>query len=47
MLFFGVWWFLLRRMGQSQGFMTVGQSKAKIYMEKEVKVTFADVGRCR
>ncbi len=42
-LFFGVWWFLLRRMGQSQGFMTVGQSKAKIYMEKEVKVTFADV----
>lgn len=42
-LFFGVWWFLLRRMGQSQGFMTVGQSKAKIYMEKEVKVGFADV----
>ena len=42
-LFFGVWWFLLRRMGQSQGFMTVGQSKAKIYVEKEVKVTFADV----
>lgn len=42
-LFFGVWWFLLRRMGQSQGFMTVGQSKAKIYVEKEVKATFADV----
>ncbi|WHZ15531.1 MAG: Cell division-associated, ATP-dependent zinc metalloprotease FtsH [Nitrospira sp.] len=42
-LFFGVWWFMLRRMGQSQGFMTVGQSKAKIYVEKEVKVTFADV----
>jgi len=30
-------------MGQGQGgFMTVGRSKAKIYMEKEVKVTFAD-----
>ncbi|GAB1723702.1 MAG: ATP-dependent zinc metalloprotease FtsH [Nitrospira sp. CR1.1] len=42
-LFFGVWWFLLRRMGQSQGFMTVGQSKAKVYVENEVKVTFADV----
>ena len=42
-LFFGVWWFLLRRMGQSQGFMTVGQSKAKIYMDTETKVTFADV----
>ncbi|WP_447979784.1 ATP-dependent zinc metalloprotease FtsH [Candidatus Nitrospira bockiana] len=43
-LFFGIWLFLLRRMGQGQGgFMTVGRSKAKIYMEKEVKVTFADV----
>ena len=43
-LFFGVWLFLLRRMGQGQGgFMTVGRSKAKIYMEKEVKDTFADV----
>ena len=43
-LFLGVWIFLLRRMGQGQGgFMTVGRSKAKIYMEKEVKVTFADV----
>ena len=42
-LFFAVWLFLLRRMGQGQGgFMTVGRSKAKIYMEKEVKVTFAD-----
>ena len=43
-LFFGVWLFLLRRMGQGQGgFMTVGRSKAKIYVEKEVKDTFADV----
>lgn len=43
-LFFAVWLFLLRRMGQGQGgFMTVGRSKAKVYMEKEVKVTFADV----
>ena len=42
-LFFGVWLFLLRRMGQGQGgFMTIGRSKAKIYMEKEVKVSFAD-----
>jgi cell division protease FtsH len=43
-LFFGVWLFLLRRMGGGQsGFMTVGRSKAKIYVEKEVKDTFADV----
>src|SRR3990170_1930737 len=42
-VFLGVWVFLLRRMGQGQGgFMTVGKSKAKVYMEKEVKVTFAD-----
>jgi cell division protease FtsH len=42
--FLGVWFLLLRRMGQGQGgFMTVGRSKAKIYMEKEVKVSFADV----
>jgi len=43
-LFFGVWLFLFRRLGQGQGgFMTVGRSKAKIYMEKEVKVSFNDV----
>jgi cell division protease FtsH len=42
-LFFAVWLFLLRRMGQQGGFMTVGRSKAKIYMEKEVKVSFDDV----
>jgi cell division protease FtsH len=35
---------VLRRIGQGQrGFMTVGQSKAKIYVEKDVKVSFADV----
>lgn len=43
-LFVGFWVFILRRMGQAQGgFMQVGQSKAKIYMEKDIKVTFADV----
>jgi len=43
-LFLAVWLFLLRRMGQGQGgFLTVGRSKAKIYMEREVKVSFADV----
>ncbi len=43
-LFAAFWLFLLRRVGQGQGgFMTVGRSKAKIYMEKEVKVSFADV----
>jgi cell division protease FtsH len=43
-LFVGIWFFIFRRLGQAQGgFMQVGQSKAKIYVEKDIKVTFADV----
>jgi cell division protease FtsH len=35
---------LMRRAGPGgQGFMTVGRSKAKVYVETEVKVTFDDV----
>lgn len=45
LVFVGIWFFLIQRLGQQAqgGFMRVGQSKAKIYMEQEVKVTFADV----
>ncbi|MCE5282675.1 MAG: ATP-dependent zinc metalloprotease FtsH [Deltaproteobacteria bacterium] len=44
LLFFGVWYFLMKRMGgQQAGFMTLGKNKAKIYMENELNVTFADV----
>jgi len=44
LVFLGIWFFIFRRLGQAQGgFMRVGQSKAKIYMEKDVKVTFGDV----
>ena len=44
LVFVGIWFFVFRRLGQAQGgFMQVGQSKAKIYMEKDIKVTFADV----
>lgn len=45
LVFVGIWFFFIQRLGQQAqgGFMRVGQSKAKIYMEKEVKVTFADV----
>jgi len=45
-LFFGVWWFVIRRMaGQSGagGFMAIGRSRAKVYVETDTKVTFADV----
>ncbi|WP_146216054.1 hypothetical protein [Nitrospira lenta] len=40
---FSIWYFFIRRLGQAQGgFMQVGQSKAKIYAETDIKVTFAD-----
>jgi cell division protease FtsH len=43
LLFVGVWFFLMKRMGgQQAGFMTLGKNKAKIYMENELNVTFAD-----
>jgi cell division protease FtsH len=43
-LFVGVWFFLMKRMGgQQAGFMTLGKNKAKIYMENELNVTFKDV----
>lgn len=43
-LFFVFWSYLIRRMGgTSAGFMEVGKSKAKVYMEKATGVTFQDV----
>ncbi|HWA42486.1 MAG TPA: ATP-dependent zinc metalloprotease FtsH [Hypericibacter adhaerens] len=46
-LFFGLWMFVFRRIVEKQGlgggFMTVGRSKAKVYVETDTKVTFADV----
>jgi len=43
--FVGIWMFAIRRMGQGGlgGLMQIGKSRAKIYVEKETKVTFADV----
>jgi cell division protease FtsH len=45
-LFFGVWMFIYRRFANQQGFgglMSVGRSKAKVYVETDTKTTFADV----
>lgn len=44
-VFVGIWLFLLRRMGDrfGGGLMQIGKSKAKIYVEKNTGVTFADV----
>ena len=42
-LFVGIWYFFMKRMtGQQPGFMTLGKNKAKIYVEDDVGVTFAD-----
>jgi len=46
LLFFGVWMFVIRRYGQGGlggGLMAIGKSRAKIYVETDTKVTFADV----
>jgi cell division protease FtsH len=46
-LFFGLWMFLQRRMakqlGGGGGLLSIGKSKAKVYVETDTKVTFADV----
>ena len=47
LLFFGIWAYLGRRMAQGLGgpggLMSIGKSKAKIYVESDTGVTFADV----
>lgn len=45
-VFFGLWLFVIRRFANQSGmggFMSVGKSKAKVYMEKDTQVTFDDV----
>lgn len=48
LLFIGFWYYILRRglkgmQGGGGSFMSIGKSKAKIYVEKDTKVTFKDV----
>ncbi len=44
-IFVAIWMFAIRRLGQGGlgGVMQIGKSRARIYVEKETKVTFADV----
>ncbi len=42
-IFVGIWFFAMKRMGTGSGVMAFGKSKAKIYAEKETGVTFDDV----
>ncbi len=49
--FMGIWFFLMRRMAAQggpggmggTGFMSIGKSKARVYVEKDIRITFADV----
>ena len=46
LLFFGIWYFMMKRIGAgggAGGLMQIGKSRAKVYVETDVKVTFDDV----
>jgi cell division protease FtsH len=45
LIFFGLWMVLMNRMGAAAqgGLMTIGKSKARVYMEKSTGVSFEDV----
>ena len=47
LFFFGIWYFVFRRFAQGQGgvggLMSIGRSKAKVYVETDTKTTFNDV----
>ncbi|HTS55273.1 MAG TPA: ATP-dependent zinc metalloprotease FtsH [Burkholderiales bacterium] len=46
-VFFAIWMFLIRRFAEKQGlgggFLSIGKSKAKVYVETNTKTTFEDV----
>lgn len=46
LVFFALWFFVVRRVLERQGmggFMSIGKSRAKVYVEADTGVTFADV----
>ena len=46
LVFFGLWFFLFRRFADKQGvggFLSIGKSRAKVYVQTDTGVTFADV----
>lgn len=43
LIFFLIWFYVVRKMGPGGGVMSFGKSRARIYAEDEVKVTFRDV----
>ncbi|MDX9834888.1 MAG: ATP-dependent zinc metalloprotease FtsH, partial [Desulfobulbus sp.] len=47
LVFFGIWFFIMKKITEKQGmgggFMNIGKSKAKVYVEQQTGVTFDDV----
>ncbi len=43
LLFVGIWWFMMKRMGPGAGVMQFGQSRAKVHAEQDVPTRFTDV----
>lgn len=47
LIFFGIWFIAIRKMIEKQGFgggfMSIGKSRAKVFVETDTKVSFADV----
>ena len=47
LVFVGIWFFLMKKITEKQGmgggFMNIGKSKAKVYVERQTGVTFEDV----
>ena len=43
LIFFGLWAFLVRRMNPQSGLMSIGKSRAKVYVERSTGVSFDDV----
>jgi cell division protease FtsH len=42
-IFFGLWMFMLKRMNPQSGLMTLGKSRARVYVEHRTGVTFDDI----
>jgi cell division protease FtsH len=42
-IFFGLWMFMLKRMNPQSGLMTIGKSRARVYVEHRTGVTFDDI----
>ncbi len=43
LIFFGLWYLLMKRFSPGAGMMSFGKNKAKVYAEKEIETRFEDV----